>query len=103
MIAAFAKANGAQPSAEQAAAMARLTERVLDGVANPKAFEKKTGKKQVVADMSERSKFAWLEPYCWTFSCGTAMQERLDAMRPLKSYRLGGNLTTLFDLEPSAS
>lgn len=103
MIAAFAKANGVPPDAEQTAAMVRLTGRVLDGVEDPEDFEEKTGKKQIVADMSERSKFAWLEPYCWTFSCDQAMQQRRDAMRPLKSYRLGGNLTTLFHPEPSAS
>ena len=69
----------------------------MDGVADPHAFEEKTGKKQVVAGLDEAGKFTWMEPYCWTFRCTAQMQERRDAMRPLKNYRLGGNVTDLFN------
>jgi poly(beta-D-mannuronate) lyase len=96
MIAAFAKANGQTPDEAHRAALARLVERVLDGVEDPEEFEGKTGKKQVETDFTERSKFAWLEPYCWTFSCSAQAQGRLDALRPVKSTRLGGNLTDIF-------
>lgn len=97
MIAAFAKANGVEMRPESTAALDRLIARVMDGVADPHAFEEKTGKKQHVADLGEAGKFTWMEPYCWTFRCTAQMQERRDAMRPLKNYRLGGNVTDLFN------
>jgi len=106
MIAAFAKANGVEIRPEATAALERLTARVMDGVADPHAFEEKTGKKQVVAGLDEAGKFTWMEPYCWTFRCTAQMQERRDAMRPLKNYRLGGNVTDLFnptDARPTPS
>jgi len=96
MIAAFAKANGQEPEKAQRDAMDRLSERVLAGMDQPDMFKRKTGDKQVTADLSEKSKLAWLEPYCWTFGCDAAMNQRLESMRPLKSYRLGGNLTEIF-------
>lgn len=102
MIAAFAKANGVPPDAQAQAALDRLSGRVLDGIENPEAFLEKTGKKQVPIDVSERSKLAWLEPYCWTLTCTAPMQQRLNAMRPLKSYRLGGNLSDIFHPAPGA-
>ena len=37
-----------------------------------------------------------MEPYCWTFTCAGAMQERLVSVRPLKNFRLGGDLTGIF-------
>lgn len=96
MIAAFAKANGREPEKAQREAMDRLSERVLAGMDRPDVFERKTGDKQITADLSEKSKLAWLEPYCWTFGCDAAMNQRLESSRPLKSYRLGGNLTDIF-------
>lgn len=96
MIAAFAKANGQAPDAAHRDALARLVERVLEGIEDPEVFEDKTGSRQIAYDFSERSKFAWLEPYCWTFACSARAQQRLDELRPVKSTRLGGNLTDIF-------
>jgi poly(beta-D-mannuronate) lyase len=101
MIAAFAKANGADP-AESRAAMQRLAERVLAGVDDPKMFQKKTGEKQTKEGIHEPSKFAWMEPYCWTFSCNGDITKRMAKMRPLKTYRLGGNVTELFATNATA-
>lgn len=95
MIAAFAKANGTDLG-DSREAMQRLADRVLAGVDNPKMFESKTGKKQTREGVHEPSKFAWMEAYCWTFSCDSTFTKRMDKMRPLKTYRLGGNLTELF-------
>jgi poly(beta-D-mannuronate) lyase len=97
MIAVFAKANGVEARPETRAALERLTGRVMAGVDDPHSFEEKTGKKQVVAGLDEAGKFTWMEPYCWTFRCSTQMQEKRDSMRPLKNYRIGGNVTNLFN------
>lgn len=102
MLAAFTTANGAPPSPAQREALHRLSARVLAGVADPAAFEQRTGKRQVMKDFEQRSKFAWLEPYCWALDCAPAQRERLAALRPLKSYRLGGNLTEIFKAPRSA-
>jgi len=96
MIAAFAKANGVDLSPEGNRALDRLAAKVLAGVDNPRVFEQKTGKKQELAELQEASKFAWLEPYCWLNRCQGAANQRLVSLRPIKTYRLGGNLTDLF-------
>lgn len=96
MIAAFARANGVDLSAENDRALDRLATRVLAGVDDPRLFEARTGKKQVLDDLKESSKFAWMEPYCWLNRCQGAVSRRVVALRPIKSYRLGGDLTELF-------
>jgi poly(beta-D-mannuronate) lyase len=100
MIAAFAKANGVD-LADTREPMQRLAQRVLTGVDNPKQFESKTGEKQTREGIDEYSKFAWMEAYCWTFGCAPPELKRMERMRPLKTYRLGGNLTELFGPPPA--
>ena len=95
MLAAFAKANGVDLN-DSRPGMQRLADRVLAGVDDPKIFQKKTGDKQTKEGVHEPSKFAWMEAYCWTFSCSGDVTKRMAKMRPLKTYRLGGNLTELF-------
>jgi poly(beta-D-mannuronate) lyase len=96
MIAAFAKANGVDLQKENNGALDRLARRVLAGVENPGQFEAKTGKKQELEELQEASKFAWMEPYCWLNRCDGAVARRVVGLRPIKAYRLGGNLTELF-------
>jgi poly(beta-D-mannuronate) lyase len=96
MIAAFARANGVELAAENDRALDRLARRVLTGLDDPRPFEARTGKKQRVDELQEASKFAWMEPYCWLNRCDGAVSKRLVALRPIKTYRLGGNLTELF-------
>jgi len=96
MIAAFGRANGVDLSTEGNRALDRLATRVLTGIDDPRPFEARTGKKQTLEELKESSKFAWLEPYCWLNRCQGAASKKVVAMRPIKSYRLGGNLTELF-------
>jgi poly(beta-D-mannuronate) lyase len=96
MIAAFAKANGVDLTGEGNGAIPRLAERVLEGVDDPQLFEQKTGRKQMVDELRESSKFAWLEPYCWTYGCDSDVARRVNKLRPMKTYRLGGDVTELF-------
>lgn len=100
MIAAFGRANGIDVAAMNEHALERLAHRVLAGVEDPQDFEDRTGDKQLVDELDERSKFAWMEPYCWTFTCDADMRKRLDKLRPLKSTRLGGNVSDLFSIKP---
>ena len=96
MIAAFAKANGVDLQGENNRALDRLAKRVLAGVDNPRTFEAKTGKKQELEELQEASKFGWMEPYCWLNRCEGEVSRRIVHLRPIKTYRLGGNLTELF-------
>lgn len=100
MIAAFAKANGINLAPEGNYALARLASRVLEGVDDPDLFEGKTGEPQELEDLSDKSKFAWMEAYCWTTRCGKTVAERVASLRPLKTYRLGGDVTELFAPPP---
>jgi poly(beta-D-mannuronate) lyase len=96
MIVAFAKANGVDLQGENNRALDRLARRVLAGIDNPGQFAAKTGKKQELEELQESSKFAWMEPYCWLNRCEGPVSRRIIGLRPIKAYRLGGNLTELF-------
>lgn len=102
MIAAFAKANGTELTGENDQALTRLAMRVVQGLDRPEIFKARTGHAQVLTDLKDESKFAWLEPYCWMLSCEGALAERMNEFRPMRTYRLGGDVTRLFSVQPSA-
>ncbi|MFC5698582.1 mannuronate-specific alginate lyase [Pseudomonas sp. GCM10022186] len=97
MVAAFAQANGVDLRAEHDAALRRLAERVMQGIADPTAFADKTGKEQNVSELEEHGKFSWLEPYCTLYRCSEATLKWKRSMQPFRNFRLGGDLTRLFD------
>lgn len=97
MMAAFGKANGVDLAGADNSALSRVVNHTLDGVADPKLFENKSGFKQNLEGFDDpSSKFAWLEPYCWTVSCSGAAAQKLGSLRPLKNTRLGGDMTSVF-------
>ena len=97
MIASFAQVNGVDLRQENQGALKRLGDRVLAGVKDPDAFEDKSGKEQDMTDLKVDSKFAWLEPYCSLYSCSADVLEKKHGMQPFKSFRLGGDLTKVYD------
>ncbi|MBI3171109.1 MAG: hypothetical protein HYZ32_00770, partial [Hydrocarboniphaga effusa] len=68
---------------------------------DPAGFKARTGHKQVVDELGESSKFSWMEPYCWVTACDRAVLRRLTKLRPVGSYRLGGNMSELFAAQPA--
>jgi poly(beta-D-mannuronate) lyase len=96
MIAAFGKANGVDLASEGNGALRRAAERTLEGIADPKVFEQKTGQEQDLEGLDQDSKIAWLEPYCWTVGCEGLIAQKMASSRPMKNRRLGGNLTSIF-------
>ena len=96
MIAVFAQANGVNLAGEGNNGLQRIANRVLAGVDDPGLFEGKTGAKQEMNDLKEPERFAWLEPYCTLYDCNGPVGQRLQKLRPLKSHRMGGDLTELF-------
>ncbi len=97
MIAAFAQANGVDLRAENQGALQRLAERVLRGVDNPDEFASKTGEKQDMEDLKKTNKYAWLAPYCALYACSTDAQALQQSMGPFKTFRLGGNVSQVFE------
>ncbi|AZC80180.1 mannuronate-specific alginate lyase [Pseudomonas chlororaphis] len=97
MIASFAQVNGVDLRQENNSALKRLGERVLAGVKDPDEFEEKNGKEQDMTDLKVDSKFAWLEPFCSLYTCAPDVLERKHKMQPFKTFRLGGDLTKVYD------
>lgn len=97
MIASFAQANGVDLRPENNGALKRLGDRVLAGTNNPDEFKNKNGDKQDMTDLKVESKWAWLEPYCALYTCSADVLERKHDGQPFKTFRLGGDLTRLYD------
>ncbi len=103
MIAAFAQVNGVDLRQENNGALQRLANRVMQGVDDQNAFDQKTGNDQDMADLKENSKFAWLEPYCALYSCAPKTQDWKKKMEPFNSFRLGGEVTKVFNRQGAGS
>ena len=97
MIASFAQANNVDLRTENRDALSRLAKRVMQGVNNPADFAKKAGKKQDMTDLKIDAKYAWLEPYCTLYQCGADTLKWKQSMQPFKTFRLGGDLTRVYD------
>jgi poly(beta-D-mannuronate) lyase len=96
MLMAFAQANGIDLREENRNAIQRLAMRVEQGIQDPQLFEDKTGFAQELEDLQENGKFAWLEPYCALYRCAASTDRWRRSIEPLKTYRLGGDITQLF-------
>ena len=100
MIASFAQANGVDLRKENNFALQRLGEGVLAGARDPVHFNTRAGVKQDLKDLKIDSKYAWLEPWCALYQCVGDTLERKHDMQPFNSFRLGGDVTRVYD--PSA-
>ena len=101
MIASFAQANNVDLRSENNFALQRLGEGVLAGARDPRHFAERAGAKQDMKDLKVDSKYAWLEPWCALYQCVGDTLQRKHGMQPFDSFRLGGNLTRVYD--PSAA
>jgi poly(beta-D-mannuronate) lyase len=100
MLAVFAQANGVDLRQENDAALQRLAQNVLDGLADHEHFARLAHAEQETDDLQGDSKFAWLEPYCALYSCSDKTLSWKTSMEPLRTFRLGGDVSALFnDLE----
>ena len=97
MIASFAQANGVDLRKENNFALQRLGEGVLAGARDPSQFKARTGEKQDMKDLKVDSKYAWLEPWCELYHCVGDTLQRKHGMQPFNSFRLGGDLTRVYD------
>ncbi|MNG95951.1 Alginate lyase precursor [compost metagenome] len=100
MIASFAQVNGVDVRGENNNALQRLAQRVLNGSKDPSEFKARNGEKQDMKDLKIDSKYSWMEPYCSLYACSGDTLQRKRGMQPFNSFRLGGDLTRVYD--PSA-
>ncbi|OZG74307.1 hypothetical protein BTA51_04650 [Hahella sp. CCB-MM4] len=96
MMAVFAEANGLHLAAENQNALERLARRVADGLNSPKSFELLTGREQLVDGLLNPWSVAWTEPYAATFGQSALNNMPTLPSEHLKSSRLGGDLTRMF-------
>lgn len=96
MIAVFAQANGVDLRNENHAALQRVGQQVLDGLDDHDRFARLVHEKQETADLQTDSKFVWLEPYCSLYDCSDKTRQWRQSIAPLKTYRLGGDISALF-------
>ncbi|RMQ44567.1 Alginate lyase [Pseudomonas cichorii] len=97
MIASFAQANGIDLRGENNGALKRLGDRVLAGIKDPDDFASRGGEKQDMSELKKDPKFAWLEPFCALYTCSPDVIEHKHEMQPFKTFRLGGDLTKVYD------
>ncbi len=97
MIASFAQVNAVDLRSENREALRRLAERVMAGVDDADGFAAKADKTQDLTDLKIDSKFAWLEPYCALYRCAEETLKWKHSMQPFKTFRLGGDVTRVFD------
>jgi poly(beta-D-mannuronate) lyase len=97
MIAAFAEANGIDLRGENQGALQRLAERVLQGARDPAAFAQRSGAKQDMSELRKDYKYAWLAPYCSLYACSEQTRELNRTMGPFNSFRLGGEVSQVFE------
>ncbi|MHA6193168.1 mannuronate-specific alginate lyase [Pseudomonas wadenswilerensis] len=97
MIASFAQVNGVDLRDENHGALKRLGDRVLSGSKDPAQFKNRNGEKQDMDDLKVDSKYAWLEPWCSLYQCSADVQQRRHGMQPFNSFRLGGDVTRVYD------
>jgi poly(beta-D-mannuronate) lyase len=75
--------------------LSRLADATLAGIADPSAFQALAGKPQTLDGIVWRSQLAWLEVYK-LYVTDSRARPLLDKHRPMRSPRLGGDLTFYF-------
>jgi len=96
MLAELAVANGVPLYDERDHALRRLADRVIAGLADPRSFEQLTGfAQEQLTDPPQKADLAWAEPYAARFP-DARLAQWLDAARPVRDVRLGGDLTAAF-------
>lgn len=97
MVASFALANGVDLRSENNNALQRLGQKVLLGSRDSSAFKAKSGEQQNMHDLKIHGKYVWLEPWCSLYPCNNDTLERKQHMQPFNSFRLGGDMTRVYD------
>ena len=102
MLAVFSETNQAELTTTERLALHKLIVATVEGLSNPALFEHKTGAEQIIDGLVTSYALAWMEPYSRYFGKNVLFSAYFDTMRPLKTTRLGGDLTRVFNISESA-
>lgn len=97
MLSAFSEANHVELTNLERQAMIKLVTLTTESLSNPAPFEQKTGAQQITEGLITSYSLAWMEPYVQYFPNNTLFSSYLETLRPMKTTRLGGDLTQIFD------
>lgn len=102
MLAVFAETNQVELTEAERLALVRLATITIEGLSSPIFFEQKTGAKQIQDGLATNYSLAWLEPYAQYFEESALFLPYLNTLRPMKTTRLGGDLTRIFNIKQSS-
>lgn len=100
MIAVFAEVNGNSVYDTYQGVFLNMVGNVVGGLDDPERIERLTGDEQIVDGLYESWSLAWMEPWQATWGAVEGMPAFLDELRPMKSTRLGGDISYLFRINP---
>ncbi|WP_417529623.1 alginate lyase family protein [Marinobacter lipolyticus] len=100
MIAVFAEVNGNSVYGRYRDEFPSMAQNVVAGLADPQRIESITGYEQIVDGLYKSWSLAWMEPWQATWDALEGMPTFLDEHRPMKSTRLGGDISYLYQINP---
>jgi poly(beta-D-mannuronate) lyase len=95
-MAVFSEVNDRGLNDSQFRALSKLATSTISGLRDPAIFSDLTGYEQYVDGLDTSYSLAWIEVWASTFPELNRMSENLVRLRPMKSTRLGGNVSLLF-------
>jgi len=100
MIAVFAEVNGNSVYDRYQDSFRKMSGNVVAALDDPDRIERITGDEQVVDGLYKSWSLAWMEPWQATWGSVEGMPAFLDELRPMKSTRLGGDISYLYGIDP---
>ncbi len=97
MLTAFSEANHTELTPTEQQALTRLVTVTVKSLSDPAPFEQKTGATQVTDGLVTNYALAWMEAYVQYFNESALFSPYFETLRPMKTTRLGGNLTRIFN------
>ena len=100
MIALFAEVNGNSVYERYQDQFTKMAGNVVAGLDDPERIEDITGDEQIVDGLYKAWSLAWMEPWQAAWGPVEGMPAFLDELRPMKSTRLGGDISYLYGINP---
>lgn len=100
MIAVFAEVNGNSVYESYQDVFPGMVQNVVLGLEEPELIESITGYEQIADGLYKSWSLAWMEPWQATWGPLEGMPAFLEELRPMKSTRLGGDISYLFRINP---
>jgi poly(beta-D-mannuronate) lyase len=100
MIAVFAEVNGYSVYDSYQDVFPGMVQNLVEGLNDPELIKSVTGYDQIVDGLYKSWSLAWMEPWQATWGPIEGMPAFLDQLRPMKSTRLGGDISYLYGIDP---